>query len=578
MTRPEGAPGHLKSALAHRTSDDSGDSGHEERPRLLAMRILLVARTAAYLPNFRPVLASLAERGHELRVALEEERERVPGQLALVDDLAAMHPGVSRGRAPVRADRLAPMASELRRGLEYLRYREPLYAGSTWLRAHARKRAPARMRRLLGAAVLSHPRARLLAAGVLAWLERALPVPTELESFLRAERPDLVAVTPLVSAGGSQTDFVRAARRLGIPTAGWVYSWDNLTSKGAIHEPPDRLMVWNDAQRREATELHAIPADRVVVTGAQAFDHWFDWEPSTSREQFAARAGLRPDRPFVLYLGSSGGGLGLEAPFVSRWIAAMRSSQRPRLQDASVLVRPHPHASLAQWDALAEQSVGDAVSVFPRGGEQPNNVQTRADFFDSIYHSAAVAGVNTSAFIESAIVGRPVLTVPSPEFRHAQLGTLHFSYFLDEGGGLLSMTDSLDDHLHELDAALASTDGSQHLRQRFLTAFVRPYGLDQPATPRFVAAIEELGRQAPAPARRRGGGPAARVAVEAVGRALDLEVRTRGLRRKLRRRGLRPLRRRLSRLLRRRRRRLGRRLRRATGHASAGLRSMRNSA
>jgi len=527
------------------------------RPRVAPVRVLVIARRPAYLLNFTPVLRSLAERGHRVRIALEDESERVSGQLGALDELVQMFPGVSRCAAPAGAHRLDATARELRLGLDALRYREPLYAHSPWLRAHAAERVPAYMRRLLGARAIRRPRARSAVRALLAGLERAAPVPVEVEAFLRQERADVVAVVPLIVFGGPQTAYVRGSRHLRMATAGWIYSWDNLTSKGSIHEAPDRLMVWNDAQRREAVELHGVPAERVAVTGAQAWDHWFDWRPSTTREEFCLRVGLRPDRPYVLYLGSSGGGLGLEAPFLTRWIAAMRRSTLPRISTAGVLVRPHPWGKPEQWRAL---EAGDEVSVFPRSGEQPNSAQARADFFDSIHHSAAVAGANSSTFIESAIVGRPVLPVPAPEFRTAQVGTPHFSYFQREGGGLLSLPDSLDEHLVELDAALAGDPAWEERRRRFLEAFVRPHGLDRPATPRFVAAMEDLAGQRPPPPRH--GGVLARLGIAALARALALERDTARGRRRVRRALRRGRRRGVRRL-----RRAHRRVRRATGRA-----------
>jgi len=427
-------------------------------------------------------------------------------------------------------------------------------------RAYARAPAPARV--VVDSPLARRPRARRMLRAVLVELERALPVPREIGELLERERPDVLAVTPLVTFGGTQTDFLRGARRRGIPSSAWVYSWDNLTSKGSIHEPPDRLMVWNDAQRREAVSLHGVPAERVAVTGAQAWDQWFDWHPSSTREQFAARVGLRPDRRFMLYLGSSGGGLGLEAPVVARWISALRTSGLERLEDLGVLVRPHPWGAPGQWEELAD--VGDGtVAVFPRGGRQPNSDSSRADFFDSIHHSAAVAGANTSAFIESAIVGRPVLTVPAPEFRIAQTGTPHFAHFLSEGGGLLSLAGSLEEHLHELDSALAGDERWEQARRRFLTAFVRPFGLDQPATPRFVAAVEALAGHRVDPPRATATEVAARLALEVLDLAVHFEERTK----RPRRRGRRAVRR-----LRRPARRAARRVRRAArvGRMRAG--------
>ena len=44
----------------------------------------------------------------------------------------------------------------------------------------------------------------------------------------------------------------------------------------------------------------------------------------------------------------------------------------------------------------------------------------KTDYFDSVAHADAVVGVNTSALIESAIVDRPALAFPAPEFRSSQ--------------------------------------------------------------------------------------------------------------------------------------------------------------
>ena len=40
----------------------------------------------------------------------------------------------------------------------------------------------------------------------------------------------------------------------------------------------------------------------MLSTGAQCFDHWFNWEPRP-REEFCARVGLDPAKPYVVYLG-----------------------------------------------------------------------------------------------------------------------------------------------------------------------------------------------------------------------------------------------------------------------------------
>src|SRR5206468_8902686 len=98
-------------------------------------------------------------------------------------------------------------------------------------------------------------------------VERRLPVSEQSLEMMREFEPDLLVVSPLVETGSPQGDHLRAADRLGIPTALVVASWDNLTSKGAIRDVPDLTIVWNSDQVREAIDLHGLPADSVLATG-----------------------------------------------------------------------------------------------------------------------------------------------------------------------------------------------------------------------------------------------------------------------------------------------------------------------
>ena len=122
----------------------------------------------------------------------------------------------------------------------------------------------------------------------------------------------------------------------------------------------------------------------------------------------------------------------------------------------------------------------------------PVDEETRADFFDSIHHSRAVVGINTTAMIEAAVVGRSVHTVFEPAFAGSQRGAFHFDYLLEVGGGAIHAAESYDAHRDDLAAVLAGADSGAARREAFLHEFVRPYGLDDAAVPRVVAAIEDI--------------------------------------------------------------------------------------
>src|SRR5207253_10564646 len=118
--------------------------------------------------------------------------------------------------------------------------------------------------------------------GALGAVERAIPTCGRIDGFLHDRAPDAVLVTPGVEFGSSQVEYVKSARRAGIPPGVCIPSWDNLTGKGLIRVVPDRVFVWNEIQVGEAVEMHGVPKGRVVVTGAQKFDEWFERAPTTT--------------------------------------------------------------------------------------------------------------------------------------------------------------------------------------------------------------------------------------------------------------------------------------------------------
>jgi hypothetical protein len=270
-----------------------------------------------------------------------------------------------------------------------------------------------------------------------------------------------------------------------------VGSWDHLSSKALLRAWPDALLVWNEVQKREAVEMHGIPEPTVVVTGAQCYDQWFERSPDRTHEQFCRAVGLDPERPFVLYVCSTMSPVPdpVEPVFVKQWIAAIRSSNDAVLRTAGILVRPHPERG-REWAGVA-LDVFENVAV---NGRNPIDPDAKADYFDALFYSSAVVGLCTTVFLEAAIVGRPVLTLQLPAYRAHQDGMLHFRYLLTVEGGLLHTSTDVPSHLAQL-AGILKGDGARDERnQRFLTAFVRPQGLNMPATPRFVDAVEYLAR------------------------------------------------------------------------------------
>jgi hypothetical protein len=463
-----------------------------ERP----LDLLFVMTNPVYVRNFESTLRELVGRGHSVHVAFELEKQDDHGQLDLVQTLVAELDGISWGHAPPRPAGVRAVAVRaLRRGRDYLRFLGEGFSEAHELRRRAARPAPHRLEGAATRLLASRRRLRTAIDAVLSFALARMPADAGVHRFLAERRPDAVVVTPLTAFGSAQPDFILAARRLGIPSAFCAFSWDNLTTKSIIHAIPDLVTVWNEPQLTEAVELHGVPAERVVVTGAPAYDHWFDWRPRSHRAEFCERVGLPGDGPFLLYVGSSRFIAPDEADFVRWWLSELRARGGEPLADVGVLVRPHPfHA--ARWLESGLASL-PGVAVYPANGADPRDERSRTEYYDSIHHAAAVVGLNTSALIESAIVGRSVHSLLTSRFRPTQEGTMHFHHLLEAGGGLLNVADTVEAHFEQLGAALTSPGLSSERNIRFVTGFVRPHGLEFPATPRLVAAIERVAASRP---------------------------------------------------------------------------------
>src|SRR4051812_47916173 len=263
------------------------------------MKILLVIKNTANLRTIVPVVELLAERGNDVRIACRDIKSTESN--AVLQELVAGHPQISLVKHPFyRSPGWSEVADALRRTIDVLRYSEPVYRDAPKLRARAEHEAPGRSVRVARTAARI-PGGAAVARRSVESVERCLEPPPRAVAFLEEEKPDVLMITPMIGFGSSQADLVRAARRLGIPVCFPVRSWDNLTNKGLLREAPDLVLVWNELQADEAARLHRVPREQVAVTGAVAYDHWFDWQPSHTREELCAQVGLDPAKPLVLY-------------------------------------------------------------------------------------------------------------------------------------------------------------------------------------------------------------------------------------------------------------------------------------
>jgi hypothetical protein len=288
--------------------------------------------------------------------------------------------------------------------------------------------------------------------------------------WLEERRADVAVLTPVVETGSPQVEWIRAARRRQMPCCVAISSWDSLVTKGGLYLNPDAIAVWNDAQERWARELHDVDAHTVRVVGAYAFDRWYGSAPSRTRAEFARAASFDPEEPYLLYVCSSPFIAPDEERQVVQCIQAIREGP-PTLQGLQVVVREHPLAA-GRMTAAFERF--DGVQVFPDTGTNPVDRASQADYFDSVFHSDAVVGVNTSAFLEAAIINRPVHAHLPQHDADNQLQMAHLASLTTDKGGPVTVSRTATELRASLARIMADSSPWHEANATFAAALAGP--------------------------------------------------------------------------------------------------------
>lgn len=230
---------------------------------------------------------------------------------------------------------------------------------------------------------------------------------------MRALQPDLVVVTnPFWFT--FEPPIAAAARRLGIPIAAFIPSWDNVSTKNRMVLRYEGYIGWSDSILDELRTAypHARNAYLAAV-GAPQFDVFHDrrfaLEP---RPEFCQRHGLDPALPIITYAVGSPNFLQERhgaADFARRVCAG-------DLGDVQVLVRPHPiHARNELRDELAQfaprvvvQTIADPDLAVAERTQTDGEI---TDWVSTFRHSAVVVNLSSTVTVDAAICDVPVVNL-----------------------------------------------------------------------------------------------------------------------------------------------------------------------
>ena len=204
---------------------------------------------------------------------------------------------------------------------------------------------------------------------------------------------------------------VQAAQWLRIPTAAFIFSWDNLTSQGRIIPLYDYYLVWTEQIRDQLLEIYSsIRPEQIIVTGTPQFDLHFRRAFWWTKEEFCERVGADPTRPIVLYSTGMANHMPGEPQIVERIGAMLR--EMTDLGPPQLLVRVYPKDRTDRFEKTRREN---PHILFPEVPWEPAWLTPKIEdaylLSNTLRHVALGVNVASTISLELCMFDKPVINV-----------------------------------------------------------------------------------------------------------------------------------------------------------------------
>jgi hypothetical protein len=148
--------------------------------------------------------------------------------------------------------------------------------------------------------------------------------------------------------------FLYAAQQLKIPTSTFIFSWDNLASKGRMLGTFDYFLVWSHLMKEELLYFYpSVKKENVTIVGTPQFEPYVMKKYESTAESFYAKFGLDANLKTICY-SCADVTIGPNDPIVIRAIAqAIRNNDIAT--KVQLIVRTSPAEDDSRFKAIREE-------------------------------------------------------------------------------------------------------------------------------------------------------------------------------------------------------------------------------
>ncbi len=272
--------------------------------------------------------------------------------------------------------------------------------------------------------------------------------------------------------------LILAANTLKIKTITFIFSWDNLASKGRMSGDFDNYFVWSDLMKKELLEFYSRVKDsQVHVVGTPQFESYVLEKYVVNEDAFYDKFSLDKDKRVICY-SCADSSIGRNDEVHIRAVLSYINSQK----DLQLLVRTSPAEDGKRFKKLMDE--------FPEvKWNMPKWIQTRKthsemwsqrlptvedvlDLKSVLLFSDVNINMLSTMSLDFMIFGKPVINVAFGNLENGLyndqkfLKYTHYKYVIDSGAVAIAKNE-LELHKH-LTEALEHPEKRKEYRQKIL--------------------------------------------------------------------------------------------------------------
>jgi len=202
----------------------------------------------------------------------------------------------------------------------------------------------------------------------------------------------------------------KIANFFGLKKVALIHSWDNITSKFKMHINYDKILVWNNIQKKQIKYIYEYPNTKIKITGIPFVDD-FVHTKKISKHKFFKKNKLDPSKKLITVFGTTEDYIPHIGGILEEILIMINNNEL--IDKSQIMFRPHPTSKLDYKKIINNKSCFTKKvpnSFIALDYNKIGDYKKEHKFFiNMIYHSDLIINFFSTTIIDSIYFDKPII-------------------------------------------------------------------------------------------------------------------------------------------------------------------------